>query len=131
MIKLRSSPAPLEHKVPRELFSNAAASPPPLPAQCCSLGLDLSGQTSASYNMRQNYERCLMDFENYLASGQVGERGPSSGTGTRFLPAFNDAPVCKFEELPGPGTGGEPGADSCYALHPACSCIEPLFFGKF
>ena len=38
----------------------------------CSLGVDLSGQTSASYNMRQNYERCLMDLENYLASGQVG-----------------------------------------------------------
>jgi len=32
--------------------------------------LDLSGQTSASYNMRLNYERCLLDFENYLASGQ-------------------------------------------------------------
>ena len=35
--------------------------------------LDLSGQTSASYNMRSNYERCLLDFENYLASGQYEE----------------------------------------------------------
>lgn len=37
---------------------------------CRSLNLDLSGQTSASYNMRLNYERCLLDFENYLACGQ-------------------------------------------------------------
>ena len=32
--------------------------------------VDLSGQTSASYNMRSNYERCLLEFENYVASGQ-------------------------------------------------------------
>lgn len=32
--------------------------------------LDLSGQTSASYNMRLNYERCLLDFENYCACGE-------------------------------------------------------------
>lgn len=37
---------------------------------CRVLPLDLSGQTSASYNMRLNYERCLLDFENYLACGQ-------------------------------------------------------------
>ena len=37
---------------------------------CRSLHLDLSGQTSASFNMRMNYERCLLDFENYLACGQ-------------------------------------------------------------
>lgn len=37
---------------------------------CRCLRLDLSGQTSASYNMRLNYERCLLDFENYLACGQ-------------------------------------------------------------
>ena len=37
---------------------------------CRSLNLDLSGQTSASFNMRLNYERCLLDFENYLACGQ-------------------------------------------------------------
>lgn len=37
---------------------------------CRCLKLDLSGQTSASYNMRLNYERCLLDFENYLACGQ-------------------------------------------------------------
>ena len=34
--------------------------------------MDLTGQTSASYNMRLNYERCLLDWENYLACGQVG-----------------------------------------------------------
>ena len=37
---------------------------------CRSLGVDLTGQTSASYNMRLNYERCLLEFEHYLASGQ-------------------------------------------------------------
>ncbi|KAK9824407.1 hypothetical protein WJX72_010057 [[Myrmecia] bisecta] len=36
---------------------------------CRCLGLDLRGQTSASYNMRLNYEKCLLDFEAYLASG--------------------------------------------------------------
>lgn len=38
---------------------------------CRCLPVDLTGQTSASYNMRLNYERCLLDFENYLACGQV------------------------------------------------------------
>jgi hypothetical protein len=33
---------------------------------CRSLGHDLSGQTSASFAMRQNYERCLLDYEAYL-----------------------------------------------------------------
>ena len=37
---------------------------------CRNLNIDLSSQTSASYNMRLNYERCLLDFENYLACGQ-------------------------------------------------------------
>ncbi len=37
---------------------------------CRALNLNLSGQTSASFNMRLNYERCLLDFENYLACGQ-------------------------------------------------------------
>lgn len=32
--------------------------------------LDLTGQTSASYNMRLNYEKCLLEFEKYLAFGQ-------------------------------------------------------------
>lgn len=32
--------------------------------------MDLTGQTSASYNMRLNYEKCLLDFEQYLASGR-------------------------------------------------------------
>ncbi len=36
---------------------------------CRSLGLDLRGQTSASYNMRLNYEKSLLDFEHYLSSG--------------------------------------------------------------
>ena len=37
---------------------------------CRSLEVDLTGQTSASYNMRLNYEKCLLEFEMYLASGQ-------------------------------------------------------------
>lgn len=37
---------------------------------CRSLHLDLRGQTSASYNMRLNYEKCLLDFEKYLTSGR-------------------------------------------------------------
>lgn len=36
---------------------------------CRSLDLDLRGQTSASYNMRLNYEKSLLDFEHYLSSG--------------------------------------------------------------
>jgi len=31
---------------------------------------DLKGQTSASYNMRQNYEKCLLEFEKYCYSGR-------------------------------------------------------------
>ncbi|KAG7673970.1 hypothetical protein Ndes2526B_g02554 [Nannochloris sp. 'desiccata'] len=68
--------------------------------------LDLSGQTSASYNMRLNYERCLLDFENYLASGQY-EADVKAGTapvhthltdavGTRFtIPGAYPAAVDK------------------------------------
>ena len=37
---------------------------------CRSLEVDLTGQTSASYNMRLNYEKCLLEFEIYLSSGQ-------------------------------------------------------------
>ena len=37
---------------------------------CRCLEVDLTGQTSASYNMRLNYEKCLLEFEMYLASGQ-------------------------------------------------------------
>ncbi len=36
---------------------------------CRCLDVDLTGQTSASFNMRQNYERCLFEFEDYLSSG--------------------------------------------------------------
>ena len=43
------------------------------------LGLDLAGQTSASYNMRTNYHKCLLEFETYVASGAYwGDR--SRGT---------------------------------------------------
>lgn len=34
---------------------------------CRTLGLDLTGQTSAGFQMRQNYERCLLDYELHSA----------------------------------------------------------------
>lgn len=40
---------------------------------CRSLELDLRGQTSASYNMRLNYEKSLLDFEHYLSSGAYAD----------------------------------------------------------
>lgn len=46
---------------------------------CRTLNVNLTGQTSASYNMRLNYEKCLLDFEHYLAKGEytreVGKHG--------------------------------------------------------
>ena len=45
---------------------------------CRSLGHDLSGQTSASFAMRQNYERCLLDYEAHLYEEE--RRGESSET---------------------------------------------------
>ena len=77
--------------------------------------LDLSGQTSASYNMRLNYERCLLDFENYLASGQY-EVDVAAGVGpvhthltdplvTRFF-----IPGSAVPSVPSGGGGGNNGA---------------------
>ena len=47
---------------------------------CRSLGHDLSGQTSASFAMRQNYERCLLDYEAFLyeeeGKGKIIENTP-------------------------------------------------------
>jgi hypothetical protein len=40
---------------------------------CRCLDIDLKGQTSASFNMRLNYEKCLLDFENYAACGKFME----------------------------------------------------------
>ncbi len=34
------------------------------------MGVNLAGQTSASYYMRLNYERCLLEFEHYISNGQ-------------------------------------------------------------
>ena len=45
---------------------------------CRSLGHDLSGQTSASFAMRQNYERCLLDYEAHLYEEE--RRGESNET---------------------------------------------------
>ena len=51
-------------------------------AVCRCTGVALSGLTSASNGMRINYERCLLEFENYICSGQytvdeAAGRGPS------------------------------------------------------
>ena len=63
---------------------------------CRALGVDLTGQTSASYNMRLNYEKCLLDFEAYLISGNfvidtAAGRAPSADMVTAFAPT--DAPL--------------------------------------
>lgn len=50
---------------------------------CRTLDLDLKGQTSASYNMRLNYEKTLLEFENYLSSGQY-DADVVRGEHTRF-----------------------------------------------
>ena len=55
---------------------------------CRALVSDLTGQTSASYNMRINYEKCLLDFEVYMTSGQYAEdlgNGAGWGRGTEEL----------------------------------------------
>eukprot|EP00884_Botryococcus_braunii_P022264 jgi/Botrbrau1/8721/Bobra.0311s0031.1 len=59
---------------------------------CRCLDIDLTGQTSASYNMRQNYEKCLLEFEAYVTSGQyaaelaVGQ-APASDFVERYIPS--------------------------------------------
>lgn len=35
-------------------------------AVCDALGVDLTGQTSASFSLRNNYERCVLPLENHL-----------------------------------------------------------------
>ena len=45
---------------------------------------DLTGLTSASYNMRHNYEKCLLEFEDYMASERYTvdmEAGRPGGAG--------------------------------------------------
>ena len=64
----------------------------------------MTGQTSASYNMRLNYERCLLEFEHYLASGQYS---------TEL--AANEAPSADVVQQPARAAGRElsmpPGSD--------------------
>lgn len=57
-------------ETPKDLTSSASGFPQEV---CRSLEVDLTGQTSASYNMRLNYEKCLLEFEVYLASGQYAQ----------------------------------------------------------
>ncbi|KAK9851880.1 hypothetical protein WJX84_003835 [Apatococcus fuscideae] len=109
---------------------------------CRSLEVDLTGQTSASYNMRLNYEKCLLEFESYLASGQfaaelaagsapssqsighsfakpaviVGAGGSSSSAGpARFSQGAGQphaAPPSTFQPYPGPGASSPGAADA-------------------
>lgn len=69
---------------------------------CRSLGLDLSGQTSASYNMRLNFERCLLDFENYLGCGQYAD-DLAAGCAPNFSAVTE--PLRHLGHLPPPDTG--------------------------
>ena len=54
---------------------------------CRSLGHDLSGQTSASFAMRQNYERCLLDYEAHLYEEE--RRGESSDARAKAKPGLS------------------------------------------
>lgn len=42
-------------------------------AICKCLDVDLTGMTSASYSLCRQYERCLLDFEAYITSGQYAD----------------------------------------------------------
>ncbi|KAK9803241.1 hypothetical protein WJX73_008882 [Symbiochloris irregularis] len=75
---------------------------------CRCLEVDLTGQTSASYNMRLNYEKCLLEFEMYLASGQyiadlAAAAVPSAGMTTRSAHAPKPTPLAASTEAAGPG----------------------------
>ena len=69
---------------------------------CRCLDVDLTGQTSASFNMRQNYERCLFQFEDYLASGAyVADVNAGCAPSADAIAHF----VCRHPvaQLPAPG----------------------------
>ena len=69
---------------------------------CRCLDVDLTGQTSASFNMRQNYERCLFQFEDYLASGAyVADVNAGCAPSADAIAPF----VCRhaIAQLPAPG----------------------------
>ena len=69
----------------------------PVPQEVCRcLDVDLTGQTSASFNMRQNYERCLFEFEDYLSSGAYiadVNAGLMASHHTALLPLMEPCPV--------------------------------------
>ncbi len=74
---------------------------------CRCLDVDLTGQTSASFNMRQNYERCLFQFEDYLASGAyVADVNAGRAPSAEAIAPF----VCRHSiaQLPAPGEIGAP-----------------------
>ncbi len=59
---------------------------------CRALALDLKGQTSASYNMRLNYEKTLLEFENYLSCGQYSADAARSAQRTALHPTLPGCP---------------------------------------
>ena len=72
---------------------------------CRSLGVDLTGQTSASYNMRLNYEKCLLEFEHYLASGDYADQ---LAVGTAPSPdMMQHAPKAQAPSSAAPRQGGD------------------------
>jgi len=87
--------------------------------------LDLSGQTSASYNMRLNYERCLLDFENYLASGQY-EADVKAGRAPVHT-HLTDVPLTRRFTIPGayPAATTAPGGGGL-VNNPAAAAPAPL-----
>ena len=72
------------------------------------MGVDLTGQTSASFNLRTNYDKILLTFEHYLAS-PVHARDLLSGTApaTDVLePLATRQVVVRQREGRGPGRPG-------------------------
>lgn len=77
---------------------------------CRTLDVNLKGQTSASYNMRLNYEKCLLDFEHYLSSGTFNQElengcAPSS-TDLEPFPLKMRSEMMDAEEGPSVRNGG-------------------------
>ena len=102
---------------------------------CRCLEVDLTGQTSASYNMRLNYEKCLLEFEMYLASGQyeidlsVGN-APSpdevtyTNTKREVMNTYMPPPVMSLSSAP---SSAGPSAGTMTLRERAPRCARPHF----
>ena len=101
---------------------------------CRCLEVDLTGQTSASYNMRLNYEKCLLEFEMYLASGQyeidlsVGN-APSpdevtyTNTKREVMNTYMPPPVMSLSSAP---SSAGPSAGTMTLRERAPRCARPI-----